>query len=326
MKKYDLLESDVDLNELASLTKNFSGAEIAGLIKSASSFAFNRHVKIGDNAAVKPDFDKVKIARADFMLALQEVRPAFGVSEAELQQAVPNGIIKFHPNIDKILNDGQLFVGQVKNSIRTPLVSVLLHGPPGSGKTALASTIAMSSDFPFIKLISPESMVGFTEQAKMGQINKIFNDAYKSPMSVVVIDSIERLLDWVSIGPRFSNSVLQTLLVLLKKAPPKDHKLLILATSSQRSILDQMELIDAFNTTTYVPNISSLEGIESVLADFSSFDIESRNGVIQRLRDANTNEKISIGVKKLIYMIEMAAQDVDKVDTLVYAIQMEGTR
>jgi vesicle-fusing ATPase len=30
MKKHDLLENDVDLKELASLTKNFSGAEIAG--------------------------------------------------------------------------------------------------------------------------------------------------------------------------------------------------------------------------------------------------------------------------------------------------------
>ena len=46
MKKNELLEKDVDLGELASLTKNFSGAEIAGLIKSASSFAFNRHIKV----------------------------------------------------------------------------------------------------------------------------------------------------------------------------------------------------------------------------------------------------------------------------------------
>ncbi len=46
MKKHELLEKDVSLEELASLTKNFSGAEIAGLIKSASSFAFNRHIKV----------------------------------------------------------------------------------------------------------------------------------------------------------------------------------------------------------------------------------------------------------------------------------------
>ena len=102
-----------------------------------------------------------------------------------------------------MLFDGQLFVGQVKNSARTPLVSVLLHGPPGSGKTALAATIAISSEFPFIKLISPEAMVGFSETAKMSQINKIFSDAYKSPFSVIVIDAIERLLGAFLILPIF---------------------------------------------------------------------------------------------------------------------------
>jgi len=32
MRKNDILDKDVDLNELATLTKNFSGAEIAGII------------------------------------------------------------------------------------------------------------------------------------------------------------------------------------------------------------------------------------------------------------------------------------------------------
>ncbi|KAI8928472.1 P-loop containing nucleoside triphosphate hydrolase protein [Entophlyctis helioformis] len=265
MRKFSLLETDVDLAELASLTKNFSGAEIAGLIKDASSFAFNRHIKIGDQAQVAQDYDKVKVARDDFMHALDEVRPAFGVSEAELQQCVMNGIIKFSPNIERILADGQLYVEQVKNSQRTPLVSALLHGPSGAGKTALAATIAMSSEFPFIKLISPESMVGFSETAKVNQINKIFSDAYKSPLSCIVIDSIERLLEWVAIGPRFSNAVLQTLLVLLKKPPPKNHKLLILATTSQRSILEPMELVDAFNASIYVPSVVSIKSVDIVL-------------------------------------------------------------
>lgn len=221
MRQHHLLETDVDLKELASLTKNFSGAEIAGLIKSASSFSFNRHIKIGNQVAVEKDYENIKVARDDFLQALDEVHPSFGVSELELKSCVGNGIFKFSPHIERVLNDAQLYTQQVRHSTRTPLVSILLHGPPGAGKTALAATIAMASDFPFIKLISPESMVGFSETQKMNHISKIFNDAHRSEFSVIVIDSVERVLDWVGIGPRFSNVVLQTLLVLLKKVPMK---------------------------------------------------------------------------------------------------------
>lgn len=83
---------------------------------------------------------------------------------------------------------------QVRQSERTHLVSVLMHGPAGSGKTALAASIAMKSEFPYIKLISPESMVGFNEAAKVQYLSKVFNDSYKSPASIIVVDNIERIL------------------------------------------------------------------------------------------------------------------------------------
>lgn len=51
MRSNNVMDSDVNLQELAALTKNFSGAEIGGLVKSATSFAFNRHVKVGETAA-----------------------------------------------------------------------------------------------------------------------------------------------------------------------------------------------------------------------------------------------------------------------------------
>ena len=68
-------------------------------------------------------------------------------------------------------------------------------------------------------------MVGFSEAQKVQTINKVFTDSYKSPLSVIVIDNIERLIDWVKIGSRFSNAVVQALMVLLGRRPPKvcDH-------------------------------------------------------------------------------------------------------
>ena len=164
-------------------------------------------------AGISDDVENLRVNRGDFLNALEEVHPAFGVSEEELQQVVQNGIIHYDSTVDvsplftlpdischahallkEILHTGKLFVEQVRSSSRTPLVSILVHGPPGSGKTALAATIAQESQFPFIKLISSDTMVGFSEQQKVATISKTFADSYKSPLSVIVVDNLERLL------------------------------------------------------------------------------------------------------------------------------------
>ena len=34
-------------------------------------------------------------------------------------------------------------------------------------------------------------------------------DSYKSPLSMILIDDIERIIDYTPLGPRFANTVLQ---------------------------------------------------------------------------------------------------------------------
>jgi vesicle-fusing ATPase len=53
MRENNFMHSDVDLEELASMTKNFSGAEIAGIVKSATSFAFNRQIDASNGIKIK---------------------------------------------------------------------------------------------------------------------------------------------------------------------------------------------------------------------------------------------------------------------------------
>jgi vesicle-fusing ATPase len=45
----------------------------------------------------------------------------------------------------------------VQHSDKTPLLSVLLEGPDGSGKTALAAHAAIQSEFPFAKVNNTDS-------------------------------------------------------------------------------------------------------------------------------------------------------------------------
>ncbi|KAI1006867.1 Vesicular-fusion protein [Podosphaera aphanis] len=310
MRDNNVMDSDVDVQELAFLTKNFSGAEIGGLVKSASSFAFNRHVKVGTVAGVSDDIENMKVNRGDFLNALDEVKPAFGVSEEELESAMGAGILHFSPHIENILKDGRLFVDLVKNSASTSLLSVLLHGPPGSGKTALAAKIAKESGFPFIKLVSAENMVGFSEMAKIQYLNKVFTDAYKSPHNIVVIDNIERIIEWVPIGPRFLNPVLQALMVLLTKQPPTPRRLLILGTTSQRSVMRQLDLQQIFNRELAVPNVNTQQELAAVLREMKAFKNEGDVAeTLNELREITGSNHVGVGIKKVLLAVGEARQE-----------------
>lgn len=51
-------------------------------------------------AGISDDVENLRVKRQDFLAALEEVHPAFGVSEEELEQVIQNGIIHFDPTID----------------------------------------------------------------------------------------------------------------------------------------------------------------------------------------------------------------------------------
>ncbi|KAH7343951.1 AAA-domain-containing protein [Rhizoctonia solani] len=316
MQKHGVLDSDVDLAELAARTKNFSGAELNGLVKSATSFAMNRHVKVGTMAGISDDIENLRVNMGDFNYALQEVHPAFGVAEEELAQVIQNGIIHFDKDVDATLRDGRLFVEQVRTSTRTPLVSLLLYGPPGAGKTAMAATIAQASDFPFIKLVSPDHMVGFSEPQKIAAITKVFQDSYRSPLSVIVVDNIERLLDWVPIGPRFSNGVLQALMVLMAKRPPAGKRLLVIATTTIRPMLTDMQMSEIFDAELRISPISTLSALSKVFEDVQLFHstAEHREALNQlQVAGFGAEGKLNIGVKKVLSIVEMARQEPEDV-------------
>ncbi|AOW04596.1 uncharacterized protein YALI1_D32663g [Yarrowia lipolytica] len=174
------LGGNVDLDEFAGETKNYPGAEMEDLLNSAACYTFTRNLKI------------------------KEVRLTFGVSEED-------------HNIDDTIKKGEIFIeGVGQASGDRALTSLLLHGPAGSGKTALAALIALQSNLPFVRLISLEGHVGMSETSKITAIENCF----LSPLSVIVIDSIG-ILEWVQIGPRFSTSLLQAVETRSRKTPPK---------------------------------------------------------------------------------------------------------
>ncbi|KAG5546233.1 hypothetical protein RHGRI_018423 [Rhododendron griersonianum] len=321
MKENSFLAPDVNLHELAARTKNYSGAELEGVAKSAVSYALNRQLSMDD--LTKPvDEESIKVTMDDFLNALYEVRPAFGASTDDLERCRLNGMVDCGARHDHIYKRTMLLAEQVRVSRGSPLVTCLLEGPSGryvphflalknnghfskissfldSGKTTLAATVGLDSDFPYVKIISAETMIGLSESSKCAQIVKVFEDAYRSPLSIIILDDIERLLEYVAIGPRFSNLISQTLLVLLKRLPPKGKNVLVIGTTSEVSFLDSIGLCDAFSVTYHVPTLKT-EDARKVLHPLNVFSADDVDAAAEALND--------MPIKKLYMVVEMAAQ------------------
>jgi len=219
----------------------------------------------------------VCVTTADFERALDEVKPAFGSESDALNDATRLGIINYGAKFEEVLQTGKLFVEQVASSDKTPLMGVLFEGERDTGKSALAAHLAKESGYPFIKMVTADMLLGYPSSRKCDIITRVFEDAHKSPRSIIILDGIERLLEYVPIGPRFNNEVLQTLLVLLKKVPPKQRKLLVFASTSALHVLESMDLAAAFSVTVRVPTLGQ-EEISAVFRDsgcFNEGDIET---------------------------------------------------
>lgn len=324
MKKNKKLADDVDIEKLAAVTKNFSGAELGGLVRAAQSCALNRLVKANSKVEIDPEAaEKLMVGRTDFEHALEyDIKPAYGTATELLEAFLAQGIIEWGEAIKGILEDGGLLIQQARSGVGSGLVSILLEGAPNAGKTALAALLAKTSGFPFVKICSPEDMVGFTESAKCTQIRKVFDEAYRSTMSCVVVDNIERLIDYGPIGPRYSNLTLQALLVLLKKQPPKGRQLLVIATTSRKEVLDQMEMMSAFTDVLHVPNLSRDSEIMKVVKESGVMDAGEMAGLEGQL----AGRRASIGVKKLLGLLDMVRQtkEGERSNKLISKLEEEG--
>ncbi len=117
-----------------------------------------------------------------------------------------------------------------------PPKGVLLHGPPGCGKTLLARAVANESDANFYAINGPEIMSKFYGESE-GRLRKMFEDAEKNAPSILFIDEIDAIAPKRSeVTGEVERRVVAQLLACMDGLKSRGHIIVIGATNRPDAI------------------------------------------------------------------------------------------
>jgi vesicle-fusing ATPase len=248
------------------------------VVKNASSFAMTQGNDIMDFSKQLEIKAGTAVTQNNFRKALQEVIPGFGMDQVNFEVYVRNPLVNYGQNYGNIVKMLDKMTNLTLKGSRQ-LTSVLLYGPPGSGKTSIASHYAKDSKFTYVKIITPEKYIGVGTYGRIFSFNKVFNDAYKAKESLIIIDNIERLVEYVATGPDFNNTLMQALTVLIKKIPENpDCRLMIVGSTSNLTALDLLDIDKVFGVKVKIPLLNRTE-----CACVLGCDLNIENVAVKRL-------------------------------------------
>eukprot|EP01083_Nonionella_stella_P204287 744836_1 len=181
IRKNGYLDDNVSMNELAKRTKNYTGAEIAGVVRSAIGFAMNKNIDYENvNNIPIEQYKNIKITQKYFDYALNEVLPELGKKKynEEIEFYYEKGIYKFDEQINDLINLCKNIFRKMNKKHTMNKQTLLIRGENGTGKTAISSYISNEiSQWPFVRIISSDKFIGESDLYICKTINNIFKDA-----------------------------------------------------------------------------------------------------------------------------------------------------
>ncbi len=119
-----------------------------------------------------------------------------------------------------------------------PPKGVLLHGPPGTGKTRLAQAVANESDASFFTINGPEIMgSGYGESEK--RLREVFEEASKSAPAIVFIDEIDSIAPKRDRVPGEAEKRLVAQLLTLMDGLEARSNLVVIAATNRPDAIDE---------------------------------------------------------------------------------------
>lgn len=263
---------NIDLKSIARRTENYTGAELEGLVRAASSFAINRVVNLDtinnqSNNKIKEQIIPI-ITQQDFEMALDDIKPAFGNINEELIEYNKTPIILWSQIVPLYTNITETIL-DLKNGNST---SILLKGTTNLGKTKLLTKIAIDSGIPCVKIITADKLLRVSDKAT--HIINIFDQCHSAKSSILILDNLERIIEWTSYGGRFDNKIVQTIMTLLRKQIKSDRKVIILMTSYDDDMIEKVDISQLIDYHYNMPHTIELDSdLALIIANYPHLNL-----------------------------------------------------
>ncbi|KHN88648.1 Vesicle-fusing ATPase [Toxocara canis] len=235
----------------------------------------------------------------------KKTTPQVNVIPIGVDKYLTGGFVCWSQKIAAIVEESELVAKMVAHSQHRSFASILFLGAANTGKSCLAAIATKSIETAMVRLCSGDDVIALTETAKITALRKVVEDTYSTTVNVVMLDNIDRIIDYCAVGPKYSNSVLQALLILLKKTPPPNHRLLIVATASDQCTR-AFGLQDFFTAVLDVPPLSTVDHLMTVIEDSDVFSLSDCAKLRTRLSERTCS--YAIGIKRLLDLLELAKQ------------------
>ncbi|CAL6060535.1 Vesicle-fusing_ATPase [Hexamita inflata] len=316
-------DPEISIEELAELTPNYSGAEIQGVVNAALSYAQTRMMNAqaaleGQQVSLK----EFRLLKKDFIRALKEVKAGFGKCDDKQIQLIQQMGFLNSAGTTPIIQDIQNYIQTIRNS-SIKLGTVLLHSnSSGTGKSSIAAEIAKTCGIEFVKFISAEALVlkAATEMERCNAIVKAFQDAYKVPEALIILDGIEDIIMYTSEGMRFSNQILTTMLPLLKRG---QGRLIVIGTTSKFYGMQALDVTKCFYKQIHVDGLDKTLIDEIVQEWCESRNIKWEGGKASELQCIIDREIVTI--RALLQSLEQAASGCNEVQCSDFGKFFENT-
>ncbi|KAK2981707.1 hypothetical protein RJ640_005959 [Escallonia rubra] len=290
IRQKDRLSPDINLQDIASRTVGWSGAQLEAACNGALSAAIARSASGGLQFIREED---IKVLQSDFDLMIGEIDPAISKSILQdlnkLSEKVVEGLEAFaevEKGIELLLKGNSM------------LTTCLLAGPPGSGKTTTAALMALKAKVQHVNMISLDTFPKLSEEEQCKKIVQIFENARTFQRSLIIVDDIELLLKYNSVIPYCSNNILQTLNHQLRIIPSKATKLLVIGTTSEKELLGKVGIADQFFIQIKIRSLQARDA-RKILQHLTNLQ-ESDLDVVVELLD-------HIPIKKLYRLVDFAS-------------------